>query len=94
MIRWCKYMTQHKTIYADGLLNVSAQSHDKVMEEPYVHLNHNQGCHVSNCDFFSISPPSFPLSAHEPLLTLKLMSSEPFFSQVPNVLNLEFVTFS
>ena len=27
MNRWCKYMTQHKTIYTDGLLNVSAHSH-------------------------------------------------------------------
>ena len=44
--------------------------------------------------FFPPSIQSFPLFAHEPLLTLKLTSSEPCFSQVPNVLNLEFVTFS
>jgi hypothetical protein len=25
--RWCKYITKHKTIYADGLLNVSAHNH-------------------------------------------------------------------
>jgi len=48
-------MTQHKTIYADGLLNVSAQSHDKVTEELYVCLNHNQGCQVPNCDSFFLS---------------------------------------
>lgn len=50
--RLCKYMTQHKTIYADGLMNVSAQSHDKVTEELYVCLNHNLGCHVPNHDSF------------------------------------------
>jgi len=43
---------------------------------------------------FSINPLSFPSFAHKPLLTLTLMSSETFFSQVPNVLNLESVTFS
>jgi hypothetical protein len=45
-------MTQHKTIYADGLLNVSAQSHDDVTEELYVCLNHNLRCHVPNDSFF------------------------------------------
>jgi hypothetical protein len=45
-------------------------------------------------DSFFPSIQSFPSFAHEPLLTLTLMSSESFFSQVPNVLNLKSVTFS
>lgn len=82
-------MTQHKKIYADGLLNVSAQSHDKVTEELYVCLNHYRVMFQIMTHFFHQS------RIFSIVCTWATFNpSESFFSQVPNVLNLEFVTFS
>ena len=94
MIRWCKYDPNIKQFMLTGYWMCLHSHILKLWKNCMYVLTTIKGAMFQIVTFFSINPWSFPSFAHEPLLTLKLTSSEPFFSQVPNVLNLEFVTFS